>query len=111
MEKNLIIPYKKDKRYKIKTELSFGGSAYVLKVEDKSIGKYYAAKVPKYSDDSLDNEVAILKELNKKNSPYIIKMIDFGTGLINWLDMEEIKDYIIMELASNHDILWIYISC
>ena len=104
MEKNVIIPNGKDKKYKIITQLSFGGSAYVLKVEDEKTGQYYAAKVPRDSDDSFEKEVAIFKELNKQNNPYIIKMIDYGTGLINWLEEEETKYYIIMELASNHDL-------
>ena len=90
-----------DDDYIILKKLSYGGQANVFLVENKNTNVRYAAKVPKKNDSSfLKDEHEILDTL--KNSPYIIKCIEYKEGIIKRNGREpEKKYYLILELSSN----------
>ena len=90
-----------DDDYIILKKLSYGGQANVFLVENKNTNVKYAAKVPKKNDSSfLKDEHEILDTL--KNSPYIIKCIEYKEGIIKRNGREpEKKYYLILELSSN----------
>lgn len=70
-----------DDKYIIKEQIGIGGTSDVFLVIDKITKKEYAAKVLVSKEEKhFDKEVEILKLLKNKNSPYIIKMIDYGEG-------------------------------
>ena len=77
----------------------------------KGNNKNYVAKVSKQDNDSMNNEINILKELKEYNNPYITNLIDSGEGEIIRINREPKKrKYCILEYAPNGNI-FDYIYC
>lgn len=99
-------------RYIILKKKNSGNSSIVYKVKDsnsKSEEIYGAKILKKQEKDELtktyeiffDNEIKFLKELKKKNNPYIINIIENGEGVVKRLNKPPSKHkYIILDYAS-----------
>ena len=99
-----------DNKYIIKEKIGSGGQANAFLVTEKGNNKNYVAKVSK-ENDSMNNEINILKELKEYNNPYIINLIDSGEGEIIRINREPKKrKYCILEYAPNGNI-FDYIYC
>ena len=87
-----------DKKYDIIEKKGSGASSIVFLVKDSTTKKIYAAKVLKKQDKIFNNEVKILNELKEINSPYILNLINSGTGNIARKgNVFKEKQYIILE--------------
>ena len=99
-----------DNKYLIKEKIGSGGQANVFLVTEKLNNKNYVAKVSK-ENDSMNNEINILKNLKEYNNPYIINLIDSGEGEIIRINREpKTRKYCILEYAPNGNI-FDYIYC
>ena len=99
-----------DSKYLIKEKIGSGGQANVFLVTEKGNNKNYVAKVSK-ENDSMNNEINILKNLKEYNNPYIINLIDSGEGEIIRINREpKTRKYCILEYAPNGNI-FDYIYC
>ena len=99
-----------DNKYLIKEKIGSGGQANVFLVTEKGNNKNYVAKVSK-ENDSMNNEINILKELKEYNNPYITNLIDSGEGKIIRINREpKTRKYCILEYAPNGNI-FDYIYC
>ena len=68
-------------------------------------GKIYAAKVLLEESNMFNKEIEFLKEVKQKKSPYIINIINDGTGeIIRVNKKNKTKQYIILEYASKGDL-------
>ena len=100
-----------DNKYIIKEKIGSGGQANAFLVTEKGNNKNYVAKVSKQDNDSMNNEINILKELKEYNNPYITNLIDSGEGEIIRINREPKKrKYCILEYAPNGNI-FDYIYC
>ena len=100
-----------DNKYIIKEKIGSGGQANAFLVTEKGNNKNYVAKVSKQDNDSMNNEINILKELKEYNNPYITNLIDSGEGKIIRINREPKKrKYCILEYAPNGNI-FDYIYC
>ena len=100
-----------DNKYIIKEKIGSGGQANAFLVTEKGNNKNYVAKVSKQDNDSMNNEINILKELKEYNNPYITNLIDSGEGEIIRINREPKKrKYCILEYALNGNI-FDYIYC
>ena len=90
-----------DKKYDIIEKKGSGASSIVFLVKDSTTKKLYAAKVLKKQDTDFNNEVEMLNELKEINSPYILNLINSGTGNVARKgNVFKEKQYIILEYAS-----------
>ena len=94
-----------DKKYEIFEKRGYGGTSLVYRVKDLKSKKIYAAKIFEKKTKFFDIEVEMLKELKQANNPYLLNMIDNGTGNIE-LEDKVLKDkqYLILEYASKGDL-------
>ena len=97
-------------KYIIKEQKGYGSYGNVYLVEDTTNKAQYAAKVliKKKDDDDYDtfqNEINILNELNGLNNPYLIRLITSGEGTIERNKKQKTRKYIILENASNGELL------
>ena len=100
-----------DSKYLIKEKIGSGGQANAFLVTEKGNNKNYVAKVSKQDNDSMNNEINILKELKEYNNPYITNLIDSGEGEIIRINREpKTRKYCILEYAPNGNI-FDYIYC
>ena len=100
-----------DNKYIIKEKIGSGGQANAFLVTEKGNNKNYVAKVSKQDNDSMNNEINILKELKEYNNPYITNLIDSGEGEIIRINREpKTRKYCILEYAPNGNI-FDYIYC
>ena len=95
-----------DEKYFIKQYITSGGTATTYVVIDKKTNEEYVAKIINKEQKLIkcfNDEINILKALKKHKNPYIINIIDSGTGDITFKNegKEKIKkrDYIILEYA------------
>ena len=83
-----------------------GGTAEVFKVKEIETGKIYAAKVLFKKSYLFNKEKQFLNYIKQKNSPYIINIINDGTGDIIRVNKEKKpQQYIILEYASKDDLI------
>ena len=84
----------------------------VFLVKNKQTDIKYMAKASKRNDDSFENEINILKSLNKNGNEYIINLIDSGEGEIIRKYKEPKKSkYLILEYAPNESIFdYLYVK-
>ena len=100
-----------DNKYIIKEKIGSGGQANAFLVTEKGNNKNYVAKVSKQNNDSMNNEINILKELKEYNNPYITNLIDSGEGEIIRINRKpKTRKYCILEYAPNGNI-FDYIYC
>ena len=90
-----------DKKYDIIEKKGSGASSVVYLVKDSTTKKSYAAKIMKIQSIFFKNEVDILDVLKKAQNPYILNLINSGTGnvVLKDKDLKE-KQYLILEYAS-----------
>ena len=92
--------------YKILEEKGQGATSYVFKVKEIKTEKIYAAKIYKESNKYCENEKEFLKKVKQKNSPYIINLINDGTGkIIRDNEPIQAKQHLILEYAPKGDLL------
>ena len=94
-----------DKKYDIIEKKGSGASSVVFLVKDSTTKKIYAAKVLLKQDILFNNEVEMLNALKGVNSPYILNLINNGTG--NVLRKGRVfkeKQYLILEYASKGEL-------
>ena len=100
-----------DNKYIITERKGQGATADVYLVKEPTTQKIYAAKVLKESCDYFDKEVEILKALQKINNPYIVNLIDSGTGtIIRANKPSQTSQYLVLEYAPKCE-LFSYIYC
>ena len=99
-------------KYLILEKVSTHEKINVFLVKNKQTDIKYIAKVSKRNDDSFENEINILKSLNKNGNEYIINLIDSGEGEIIRKYKEPKKSkYIILEYAPNESIFdYLYVK-
>lgn len=92
-----------DSKYFIIQKIGYGGqSGAYLVTKDKKDDKYVAKVFIEDDDESYNVEIKALTELNKFNSPNIIKLIENGKGLIKRKNREtQTRQYIILEYVSH----------
>ena len=89
-----------DNKYIIKEKKGTGGSTIVFLVEDPNTKKIYASKVLKRPNDLFNKEIEILNVLKNNNNPYIVNIIDSGTGpIIRANKPTKTSQYIVLEYA------------
>ena len=90
-----------DNKYIVKEKKGEGATANVFLVEEKENKKIYASKVFTKQDDELFNkEIKILNALKNINNPYIVNIIDSGTGpIIRANRPTTTSQYIVLEYA------------
>ena len=94
-----------DKKYEIIDKKGSGGTSIVFLVKDSTTKKIYAAKVLKKQSEYYDDEVKILNDLKEINCPYILNLIDNGTGdVARKGNVFKEKQYIILEYASKGEL-------
>ena len=69
-----------DKKYDIIEKKGSGATSIVFLVKDSTTKKIYAAKVMRKQNKNYNIEVEILNDLKGINSPYIVNLINNGTG-------------------------------
>ena len=100
-----------DNKYIITERKGQGATADVYLVKEPTAQKIYAAKVLKEPCDYFDKEVEILKALKKINNPYIVNLIDSGTGtIIRANKPSQTSQYLVLEYAPKCE-LFSYIYC
>ena len=90
-----------DKKYDIIEKKGSGATSIVYLVKDSTTKKIYAAKILKKQSICFNDEIKILNALKEAQNPYILNLINNGTGnvvLKNKTYKE--KQYIILEYAS-----------
>ena len=90
-----------DKKYDIIEKKGSGASSVVYLVKDSTTKKAYAAKILKKQNIVFKNEVDILNALKEAQNPYILNLVNSGTGnvVLKDKDLKE-KQYLILEYAS-----------
>ena len=100
-----------DNKYVILEKKGFGATANVFLVKDPNTEKIYAAKVLKESSDLFDKEIEILNSLKQINNPYIVNLIDSGTGqIIRANKPSQSRQYLVLQYAPKGE-LFNYIYC
>jgi len=94
-----------DSKYIIINKKGSGASSNVYIVKDNINPELYAAKVLKKPSPLFQNELDILNNLKDINNPYLIKMISSGEGIINRKKKLKKRQYIILENASNGELV------
>ena len=82
-----------------------GASSNVYIVKGNANQELYAAKVLKTPSPLFQNEINILNTLRNVHNPYLIKMISSGEGIINRKNKLKKRQYIILENASNGELV------
>ena len=95
-----------DKKYDIIEKKGSGATSVVFLVKDSTTKKIYAAKVMKKHCIFFNDEIEILNDLKGIKSPYIVNLINNGTGNVVKKDkvLKE-KQYLILEYASKGSLL------
>jgi len=89
-----------DNKYIIKEKKGKGATAYVFLVEEQNTQKIYASKVLKKPSNLFNKEIEILNALKNINNPYIVNIIDSGTGpIIRANRPTTTSQYIVLEYA------------
>ena len=89
-----------DNKYIIKEKKGKGATAYVFLVEEQNTQKIYASKVLKEPSNLFNKESEILNALKNYNNPYIVNIIDSGTGpIIRANRPTKTSQYIVLEYA------------
>ena len=90
-----------DKKYDIIEKKGSGASSVVYLVKDSSTKKTYAAKILKKQSIYFENEIKMLNALKEAQNPYILNLVNSGTGnvVLKDKDLKE-KQYLILEYAS-----------
>jgi len=102
---------KLNNKYDILEKKGSGATSKVYLVKDPETEKIYAAKVMKQPTDYYDKEVEILKSLKSANNPFIVNLIENGTGNVVLKDkVLENKQYIVLENAPKGE-LFNYLYC
>ena len=100
-----------DNKYAILEKKGSGATARVYLVKDPETEKIYAAKIMKKSTDFFDKEIEILKSLKSANNPFIVNLVDNGTGNVVLKDkVLENRQYIVLEYAPKSE-LFHYLYC
>ncbi len=95
-----------DNKYIIKEKKGKGATAYVFLVEEQNTQKIYASKVLNEPSNLFNKEIEILNALKSINNPYIVNIIDSGTGpIIRANRPTTTSQYIVLEYAPRGDIL------
>ena len=96
-----------DKKYDIIEKKGSGISSVVYLVKDSTTKKTYAAKILKKQDIVFKNEVDILNALKEAQNPYILNLVNSGTGnvVLKDKDLKE-KQYLILEYASKGNLFY-----
>jgi len=90
-----------DKKYDIIEKKGSGATSIVYLVKDSTTKKIYAAKILKKQSICFNDEIKILNALKEAQNPYILNLINNGTGNVVLKDKEfKEKQYIILEYAS-----------
>ena len=95
-----------DKKYDIIEKKGFGATSVVYLVKDSTTKKIYAAKILKEQSTCFNDEVEMLNTLKETNNPYIVNLVNHGTGNVVKKDkvLKE-KQYLILEYASKGELL------
>ena len=102
---------KLDNKYDILEKKGSGATAKVYLVKDQEANKIYAAKVMKEQTAYFDKEIEILNSLKSVNNPFMINLIDNGTGNVVLKNkVLENKQYIVLEYAPKGE-LFNYVYC
>ena len=102
---------KLNNKYDILEKKGSGATSKVYLVKDPETEKIYAAKVMKQPTDYYDKEVEILKSLKSANNPFIVNLIENGTGNVVLKDkVLENKQYIVLENAPKGELFY-YLYC
>ena len=102
---------KLNNKYDILEKKGSGATSKVYLVKDPETEKIYAAKVMKEPTEFYDREIEILKSLKSANNPFIVNLIDNGTGNVVLKDkILENKQYIVLEYAPKGE-LFNYLFC
>ena len=100
-----------DNKYIITGRKGEGATADVYLVKEPVTQKIYAAKVLKEPCDYFDKEVEILKALQKINNPFVVNLIDSGSGTIVRANKpSQTSQYLVLEYAPKCE-LSSYIHC
>ena len=95
-----------DNKYIIKGKKGKGATAYVFLVEEQNTRRIYASKVLKKPSNLFNKEIEILNALKNYNNPYIVNIIDRGTGkIVRTNKQTKESQYIVLEYAPRGDIL------
>ena len=90
-----------DKKYDIIEKKGFGASSVVYLVKDSTTKKTYAAKILKKQNKVFNDEIEMLNILKEEQNPYILNLVNKGTGNVTLKDKDlKEKQYIILEYAS-----------
>jgi len=84
------------------------GKIYLVQ-ETEGVHNYFVAKIPNSKYNSIENEIKILKLLNEKDYPYIIRYIDDLNITFEEKDKVVSRKCLILEYAPRYD-LWDYIN-
>ena len=89
-----------DKKYAIIESKGSGATAKVFLVKKPETEKEYAAKILLQPSEFFHREIEILNSLKKINNPFMINLIDSGTGNVVYKNkLLENKQYIVLEYA------------
>ena len=100
-----------DNKYSILEKKGSGATSIVYLVRAPETEKTYAAKIMKQPTDYFDREIEILNSLKNVNNPFMINLIDNGTGNISLKNkVLENKQYIVLEYAPKGE-LFNYVYC
>jgi len=96
-----------DKKYDIIKRKDKGATSKVYLVKDSTTKKEYAAKILIKQSICFNDEIEILNALKEAKNPYILNLIDSGTGNVV-LKNKDLKDkqYIILEYASKGNLFY-----
>ena len=98
-------------KYIIIEKRGSGATANVFLVKDPNNEKTYAGKVLKENSELFDREVEILKTLMPIKNPYLVNLIEGGSGpIIRASKPTENKQYLVLEYAQKGE-LFDYIYC
>ena len=95
-----------DKKYDIVEKKGSGATSIVYLVKDSTTKKFYAAKILKQQSTCFDDEVEMLNTLKETNNPYILNLVNHGTGNVTLKNkvLKE-KQYLVLEYASKGELL------
>ena len=95
-----------DKKYDIIEKKGSGTTSIVYLVKDSTSKRFYAAKILKKQSTCFNDEVEMLNSLKENNNPYILNLVNHGTGNVV-LKNKVLKDkqYLVLEYASKGELL------
>ena len=98
-----------DKKYDIIEKKDYGASSIIYLVKDSTTKKEYAAKILIKQSICFNDEIKILNALKEAKNPYILNLIDNGTGNVV-LKNKALKDkqYIILEYSSKGSLIYYF---